>query len=131
MNIDYDQINPGVRRLVKWLNDEGFETTSSGDGVTNVGAEGMEHLWQVPNVWFSDPVPDPDFEHDGRAWRGSGEATRLRVALEGVGVSLNRAGVSISEHNNVVVKTISISLWGVCDADLPPNVGRVSVLAGS
>lgn len=39
-DIDYDQISPGVRDLVRELNEAGYETTDSGDG-TNY-RNGME-----------------------------------------------------------------------------------------
>jgi len=47
--IDYEELNPGIRRLVKMLRDAGFETTDSGDGKTNVEA-GMEGALTVPHV---------------------------------------------------------------------------------
>jgi hypothetical protein len=33
-DVDYDAIDPGIREVVRALNDHGFETTDSGDGVT-------------------------------------------------------------------------------------------------
>lgn len=33
-DFDYEAINPGVRRLVRFLREHGFETCDSGDGVT-------------------------------------------------------------------------------------------------
>lgn len=47
--IDYEELNPGIRRLVKMLREAGFETVDSGDGVTNVEA-GMEGALKVPHV---------------------------------------------------------------------------------
>lgn len=44
-----ESITPGIRQLVAWLNSKGFETTDSGDGVTNVEA-GMECAMATPNV---------------------------------------------------------------------------------
>lgn len=31
---NYDEMNPGIRQTVKWLRDNGFQTTDSGDGKT-------------------------------------------------------------------------------------------------
>lgn len=36
--IDYNEIDPGIRHVVKALNDAGYETSDSGDG-TKVGME--------------------------------------------------------------------------------------------
>jgi hypothetical protein len=43
-----DQLSPGVRDLVLWLNEQGFETTDSGDG-SNF-EEGMECATPHPMV---------------------------------------------------------------------------------
>lgn len=34
IDFDYSQLDPGIRRLVRWLHDNGYKTTDSGDGVT-------------------------------------------------------------------------------------------------
>lgn len=47
--INYEELNPGIRRLVKMLRDAGFETIDSGDGITNVEA-GMEGALKTPHV---------------------------------------------------------------------------------
>lgn len=49
MSLDYESLNPGIRRLVSWLNYNGFTTTDSGDGVTNV-ITGMEYALEYPHV---------------------------------------------------------------------------------
>jgi hypothetical protein len=51
MSIDYEQIDPGVRKLVRWLNELGFETTDSGDGYSksNLGYEDEDFL-NFPHV---------------------------------------------------------------------------------
>lgn len=46
---NYDEITPGVRKLVRLLRDAGFVTIDSGDGVTNVEA-GMEGALELPHV---------------------------------------------------------------------------------
>lgn len=42
-------LTPGIRRTVAMLNEHGFHTTDSGDGVTNVAA-GMDDALPYPNV---------------------------------------------------------------------------------
>lgn len=52
-----EAITPGVRRLVAYLNRQGFRTTDSGDGVTNVAA-GMEGAMPFPNVAIEPGAPE-------------------------------------------------------------------------
>lgn len=47
MKINYEELCPGIRRTVQWFNQQGFETTDSGDGVSN---QGMECASEWPNV---------------------------------------------------------------------------------
>jgi len=42
-------LTPGIRKTVLWLREHGFDTTDSGDGVTNVEA-GMEDALDIPHV---------------------------------------------------------------------------------
>ncbi len=37
--VPYDDLDPGIRELVRWLNDNGFETTDSGDGKSKFKVE--------------------------------------------------------------------------------------------
>jgi len=46
-DLDLDTLNPGIRRLVRLLRKAGFETTDSGDGVSNAH---MECAMDQPNV---------------------------------------------------------------------------------
>ena len=46
--LDYSTLNPGIRRTVQWLREHGYETTDSGDGVTNVGV--IEGALEFPHV---------------------------------------------------------------------------------
>ena len=34
-DVDYDELNPGIRETVRWLRSLGFETIDSGDGETH------------------------------------------------------------------------------------------------
>jgi hypothetical protein len=50
--IDYDELNPGIRDLVRELREvHGLNTTDSGDGVTNVEA-GMEGALEEKHVFI-------------------------------------------------------------------------------
>lgn len=57
MGIDYTKISPGIRELVRKLNEAGFVTTDSGDGSNY--ENGMECAIPFPNVHI-DPVPNDD-----------------------------------------------------------------------
>jgi hypothetical protein len=51
MTVAYDELDPGIRQVVRWLNDNGFDTTDSGDGKTKFVAENpMECAQPFPNV---------------------------------------------------------------------------------
>lgn len=49
--LNYEELTPGIRQVVRWLRENGFETTDSGDGITNV-ALGMEGALDVPHVFM-------------------------------------------------------------------------------
>lgn len=65
---------PGIRRTVEWLRPHKFETTDSGDGVSN---EGMEGALPYPNVFMTAP-----------AFILIRESRRLRVLLEERGIDV-------------------------------------------
>jgi hypothetical protein len=44
----HNEINPGIRNVVAWLQAQGFNTTDSGDGKTNVGV--IEGALDYPHV---------------------------------------------------------------------------------
>lgn len=67
-----EDLCPGIRRTVGWLQARGFKTTDSGDGHSN---EGMECALSVPNVTMVCP---PGMM--------AGEADRLRALLAVHGV---------------------------------------------
>lgn len=55
MTIDYDAISPGVRDLVRELNELGYTTTDSGDGSNH--AAGMECALPYRHVFINAPTP--------------------------------------------------------------------------
>lgn len=64
-SVPYDNLDPGIRRLVRFLNDNGFETCDSGDGRSKFGSDGkplpewqsdddrFEWVMDVPHVVVS------------------------------------------------------------------------------
>lgn len=102
-------INPGVRCLVGWLNANGFETTDSGDGVTNLAA-GMEGALDYPHVFIKG--------HPDTLLR---EARRLAVELHiRFGVKLRPQGAdpkipAIQATYDPVDESSVIALTGVDD----------------
>lgn len=47
--LDYASLNPGIREVVSLLRQHGYDTTDSGDGITNIAA-GMEGAIPAPHV---------------------------------------------------------------------------------
>lgn len=39
--MNYDELDPGIREVVKWINDRGYTTTDSGDGCSKPEDERM------------------------------------------------------------------------------------------
>ncbi len=98
-------LDPGIRKTVEWLNECGFETTDSGDGVSKVG---MECALDVPNV-FMEVTPDSMVE----------EARRLHALLQDRGVDFGQyADASIQASFDPVDGSSILELYGVDDAML-------------
>jgi len=54
--VNYDELDPGIRKTVRWLNELGFETTDSGDGITKLEAGWPEdELIACPHVVIKVP----------------------------------------------------------------------------
>jgi hypothetical protein len=109
-------ITPGVRRLVTWLNREGFETTDSGDGVANVEA-GIEGALNYPHVAIEVCPP----------YLLVGEANRLRNVLRMAGVKVHETGRGdhpwIQASYDPVTKVAVMFLANVEDSMLPEGLG--------
>lgn len=106
---DYSELDPGVRRVVQWLNDRNFETTDSGDGVTKLAAgwtEEEDGIIDVPHVFIT-------CDSFGLV----AEADRLVRLLELIGITLSPIGegVHIQATYDPVNKTASIGLFGLND----------------
>ena len=50
--INYDDLDPGIRRTVHWLRAHGFETTDSGDGVSKTQAIFDGEALDVPHAFM-------------------------------------------------------------------------------
>lgn len=50
MDVPYEDLDPGIRAVVRLLADHGFRTTDSGDGVSKVGTELEGCMDPIPNV---------------------------------------------------------------------------------
>ena len=119
MSFDPAAINPGVRRLVALLRAWGYETTDSGDGVTNVEA-GLEGARPYPHVTMR--VPPAAL---------SQAADRLRDLLQIRGVHVREFGPqldapAIQATYDPANQVALVELVGVDDStiDLPPTVPR-------
>jgi hypothetical protein len=106
-------INPGIREVVRRLRDAGFDTTDSGDGVTNVAA-GMEGALKVPHVhMFIRLTLDTKDAHFFN------EACRLRDVVESWGVELGGLNpASVQAMYDPCDGIATVTLYGVTDADL-------------
>lgn len=80
MTTKYEELNPGIQRTVKWLNDNGFLTTDSGDGKTHEFGCDRDHAYVVIVVPTSEEL--------------IATTHRLVDALESMGVVLGPVGVS-------------------------------------
>lgn len=52
----YDELDPGIRETARWLYDNGFNPTDSGDGVSKVG--NMDCAQTFPHVYMVVQQPD-------------------------------------------------------------------------
>ena len=107
--IDYDELDPGIRETVRWLNERGFRTTDSGDG--SKAAE-MPCAMAEPNVAIS--VAPADLVQ---------EADRLHRLLTEAGIHFSAIGTGgrfIQASYDPADGTASacVLLIGVGDRDL-------------
>lgn len=77
-DINYDEIDPGIRGLVRKLREKGFETVDSGDGVSKLGE-------------MEDALPFPHVAMLSTPGELVSEADRLMVCLAEWGVSFEPA----------------------------------------
>ena len=66
-NLDYDQLDPGIRKTVRWLRSLGYETTDSGDGRSKDLSD-TDNL-DVPHVAIALPDQCKPAPFGDRIWR--------------------------------------------------------------
>lgn len=103
-----DDINPGIRKTVEWLREQGFDTCDSGDGATHMAECDRDHPYVVMTVEPSRLIE---------------ETHRLRAALETLGLEVVNMGpdpndgVSIQASYDPVTAIGCIDLMGLRDRD--------------
>lgn len=112
MAVPYDDLDPGIRAVVRWLNDNGFTTTDSGDGKTKYanGEEcAMECAMPFPNVAIRVDAPElvP-------------ECRRLVGLLAGRGITPVPMGPDIEEG--------VVNIQGHFDPTLDTDTGQAFIL---
>lgn len=100
----YSKLNPGIRDVVRLLRENGFITTDSGDGVTNVQA-GMEGALKIPHVVCR---TGEDFIIM--------EANRMFDLLKSKGIDVGPG--QIESVYCPLQKIVTITLWGITNTDL-------------
>lgn len=120
-DLDYNELDNGIRRLVKLLRSWCFETTDSGDGVSK----------KLNGTWDDDccmGTPHVIIQVDNPADLAS-EADRLLRKLREIGVDIRQFGVDDGIHGGIEVtydpvdRTCIIMLWQVTDHDIPDELG--------
>lgn len=106
--LNYDELDPGIREVVRFLNEAGFTTTDSGDGVTKPPDE--DCVIPVPNVHI--PVP---------ATVAVAESHKVMQLLEGCGVMFDPTHPddpepSIQLTYSPTDETAIVSVYGLNDS---------------
>lgn len=102
--IDYSALCPGIAGTVRWLRERGFDTTDSGDGVSNAG---MECALPMPNVAMVVPSEIMLTECD-----------RLYRAVVDAGITPDGDSVNVEASYSPVDGVGMLLLLGVDDAML-------------
>lgn len=110
-----DDLDPGIRRLVTWLQDLGFQTTDSGDGTTKFAQGWTEEC----------AMPFPHVAMVCSPYDMLTEADDLRSYLESAGVVLTPEGVEgptlVASYDPADSSAILL-LSHVADTDLPAHL---------
>lgn len=108
-------ITPGITKTVEWLNNNGFDTSDSGDGVVNIAAM-MEGALEYPNVTI--PVRPAEMVY---------MASALLILLKKVGVDVLPASEDtsipcISASYDPADNSAIVMLYGVDDKMLEGKI---------
>lgn len=120
-DLNYDELDPGIRRTVRWLRSLGYETCDSGDGKTKP-AQGL--TWEdcvrdMAHVCISHP-------HGGHSLPRAAEVLLQR--LEAIGIRVGPIGheidgmASIQATYDPATGSSILDLMGLDDSMLPPGV---------
>lgn len=64
-NLDYDQLDPGIRETVRLIRSWGYETSDSGDGRSKEGVRTDPDILECPHVAVQDPEDQGPESADG------------------------------------------------------------------
>lgn len=103
--VPYSHLDPGIRKLVRLLNDLGFETTDSGDGVSKVGAIARGHALDYPHVFIAATAS---------TMKRRADMLMRRLRKEGIQVSPGQIQASYDPADGSAV----IALMGIDDVAL-------------
>jgi hypothetical protein len=91
--VPYDDLDPGIRELVRWLNDNDFQTQDSGDGRTKFQEDGSPlPEWTTADQDFECVMPFPHVVMPCPVEKLGSECDRLRDLLVGAGVPVEAQG---------------------------------------
>lgn len=108
MDIDYEQLDPGIRNVVRFLRENGFETTDSGDGSK---AEAMDCALDVPNVFCVVPK-EVAFDEADRLQRLICEKLQVDAG------ALIAGGIAVELTYSPLDQVCVLSLFGLDDSKL-------------
>lgn len=124
-DLNYDELDPGIRRTVRWLRSLGYETCDSGDGKTKP-AQGLtweDGVRDMAHVCIN--LRDPGTGRNGPLGE---EATHLLQRLEAIGIRVGPIGheidgmASIQATYDPATGSSILDLMGLDDSMLPPGV---------
>lgn len=109
MGVDITEINPNIRKLVKWLNANCFKTTDSGDG-SNYEA-GMEGALPFPMVAIV-VAPEEIISETDRLCILMSKQFGLRFGAEPEGPNIEASYNPGDGHTMIVLTNVDDSMLG-------------------
>lgn len=86
--VPYDQLDPGIRKTVRWFNDNGFVTSDSGDGISKMSTP-AEDCMMAPGL------PNVVIEVDPEDMVASADTVLEMILSKGVRVGPDEATVTV------------------------------------
>jgi hypothetical protein len=88
-SVPYDELDPGIRRLVRLLNDNGFKTCDSGDGRSKFGPDGKPlPEWKSDDDRFEWVMDVPHVAMSCEPFNLVTEVDRLCGVLQSIGIKV-------------------------------------------